>query len=73
MDHVRTSGTAFAGLYETWVDKEAPGEAASYRSCAIITMDASESVKAVPNRMPMILEPRATPSGWIRRSKRLPK
>jgi putative SOS response-associated peptidase YedK len=50
---------AFAGLYENWVDKEALAEAASYRSCTIITMDASDSVKAVHNRMPMILEPAA--------------
>ena len=48
---------AFAGLYENWLDKEALGEAASYRSCTIITMDASTSVKEIHNRMPLILKP----------------
>jgi putative SOS response-associated peptidase YedK len=50
---------AFAGLYEIWEDKEAPPEAGPYKSCTIITMDASDSVKDIHNRMPLILKPEA--------------
>ena len=50
---------AFAGLYEIWEDKEAPPEAGPYKSCTIITTDASDSVKDVHNRMPLILKPEA--------------
>ncbi|MCK7513340.1 MAG: SOS response-associated peptidase [Desulfobacterales bacterium] len=50
---------AFAGLYEIWEDKEAPPEAGPYKSCTIITTEASESVKDVHNRMPLILKPEA--------------
>jgi putative SOS response-associated peptidase YedK len=50
---------AFAGLYEIWENKEAPPGAGPYKSCAIITMDASDSVKDVHNRMPLILKPEA--------------
>ena len=39
---------AFAGLYEIWEDKEAPPEAGPYKSCTIITTEASESVKGHP-------------------------
>ena len=48
---------AFAGLHELWEDKEAPPETGPYKSCTIITTDASESVKDVHNRMPLILKP----------------
>jgi putative SOS response-associated peptidase YedK len=48
---------AFAGLYEVWEDKEAPPEAGPYKSCTIITTDASEAVKDIHNRMPLILTP----------------
>jgi putative SOS response-associated peptidase YedK len=50
---------AFAGLYEIWQDKEAPPEVGPYKSCTIITMDASDSVKDIHNRMPLILKPEA--------------
>ena len=50
---------AFAGLYEIWEDKEAPPEAGPYKSCTIITTEASESVKDIHNRMPLILKPEA--------------
>ena len=50
---------AFAGLYEIWEGKEAPLYAGPYKSCTIITTDASESVKDVHNRMPLILKPEA--------------
>jgi len=48
---------AFAGLYEVWEDKEAPSDAEPYKSCTIITTDASDSVKDIHNRMPLILKP----------------
>jgi putative SOS response-associated peptidase YedK len=50
---------AFAGLYEIWQDKESPPEAGPYKSCTIITMDASDSVKDIHDRMPLILKPEA--------------
>lgn len=50
---------AFAGLYEIWEDKEVPPDTGPYKSCTIITMDASESVKDIHIRMPLILKPEA--------------
>lgn len=50
---------AFAGLYEIWDDKEAPPDVGPYKSCTIITMDASDSVKDIHDRMPLILQPEA--------------
>jgi len=50
---------AFAGLYEIWENKEAPPDAGPYKSCTIITMDASDSVKDIHDRMPLILKPEA--------------
>jgi putative SOS response-associated peptidase YedK len=55
---------AFAGLYEIWEDKEAPPEVGPYKSCAIITTEASESVKDIHNRMPLILKPE-TFDAWL--------
>lgn len=46
---------AFAGLWEVWRDKKDPQIV--YRSCTIITRDASESVKEIHNRMPAVLSP----------------
>lgn len=45
---------AFAGLWETWHknDPEVP-----YRSCTIITAEASESIREIHHRMPVILKP----------------
>jgi putative SOS response-associated peptidase YedK len=56
-----TSGEplAFAGLYEIWEDKEAPPGSGAYKSCTIITMDASDSIKDIHHRMPLILKPEA--------------
>jgi putative SOS response-associated peptidase YedK len=48
---------AFAGLWEVWVDKKATTEKTPYKSCAVITMDASDSLKDIHNRMPLILKP----------------
>ena len=50
---------AFAGLYEVWEDKEAPPGTGTYKPCTIITTNASESVKDIHNRMPLILKPEA--------------
>jgi putative SOS response-associated peptidase YedK len=50
---------AFAGLYEIWEDKEAPSGAGPYKSCTIITTEASDSVRDIHNRMPLILKPEA--------------
>jgi putative SOS response-associated peptidase YedK len=48
---------AFAGLWEVWDDKKTAAEPSSYKSCTIITSEASESVKDVHERMPLILKP----------------
>jgi len=55
---------AFAGLYEIWEDKVAAPEAGPYKSCTIITMEASDSVWDVHNRMPLILKSEAYES-WL--------
>lgn len=46
---------AFAGLWETWEDKGK--EESLYRSCTILTREASESVRPIHHRMPVILKP----------------
>ena len=48
---------AFAGLWEVWENKKAPPEDGPYKSCTIITTEASDSVKDIHNRMPLILKP----------------
>jgi putative SOS response-associated peptidase YedK len=53
---------AFAGLWETWHDKQNPDEL--YRSCTIITREAAGAVKELHHRMPVILEPDAY-SHWL--------
>ena len=50
---------AFAGLWEVWEDRNAPSESDPYKSCTIITTEASEFVKDVHDRMPLILKPEA--------------
>ena len=50
----------FAGLWETWKDPES-GE---YRSCSIITTAASDAIKDIHNRMPVILTP-AIHDAWL--------
>ena len=47
---------AFAGLWETWTDKKSDEESV-YKSCTIITTDASDSIRKLHNRMPVILDP----------------
>jgi putative SOS response-associated peptidase YedK len=53
---------AFAGLWETWWDKENQGE--PYRSFTIITREASASLKHIHDRMPAILHP-DTYEAWL--------
>jgi putative SOS response-associated peptidase YedK len=48
---------AFAGLWEIWEDKNTVAEPSPYKSCTIITTEASDSVKDIHNRMPLILKP----------------
>jgi len=48
---------AFAGLWEIW-DNKGKNEIA-YRSCTILTREASESVRQIHHRMPVILKPEA--------------
>ena len=45
---------AFAGLWESWNNKDA--EEAVYKSCTIITTRASESIRDIHHRMPVILK-----------------
>lgn len=46
---------AFAGLWERW----APPEGAAVRSCTIITTEANATMRAIHDRMPVILPPEA--------------
>jgi len=55
---------AFAGLWEVWENKNAPSDAEPYKSCTIITTEASEAVKGIHNRMPLILKPESY-SEWL--------
>ena len=51
----------FAGLWEEW---KANGDSQAYRSCAIITTEASESVRNIHHRMPVVLRPE-THAAWL--------
>ncbi len=46
---------AFAGLWESWEDRQAPGTVVE--SCTIITTEANELLRPVHERMPVILSP----------------
>ena len=48
---------AFAGLWDIWNDKGK--ETAPYKSCTILTREASESIRPIHHRMPVILKPEA--------------
>ncbi|MSQ40945.1 MAG: SOS response-associated peptidase [Dehalococcoidia bacterium] len=52
---------AFAGLWESWTDKET-GDV--LRSCTIITCSPNELMSPIHNRMPVIL-PEAAASAWL--------
>jgi len=45
---------AFAGLWESWNKKD---DDSIYKSCTIITTEASGSVREIHHRMPVILKP----------------
>ena len=53
---------AFAGLWETWHKKDDPDMI--YKSCTIITTEASDSVRDIHPRMPAILKPEMYES-WL--------
>ena len=53
---------AFAGLWETWLDRQ--NQNAVYRSCTIITRAAAGAVRDLHHRMPVILNPDAYGS-WL--------
>jgi putative SOS response-associated peptidase YedK len=55
---------AFAGLWETWRPRDAAEDDPSYKSCTILTMEASESMRGLHHRMPVILQPEAYPE-WL--------
>jgi putative SOS response-associated peptidase YedK len=55
---------AFAGLWDIWEHKKTPPEEPPYKSCAIITREASESLRGIHHRMPVILEAGAH-SSWL--------
>ena len=55
---------AFAGLWETWKGRQSPAPQSEHRSCTIITTEASESVKHIHHRMPVILQPEAC-AKWL--------
>ncbi|UCD81933.1 MAG: SOS response-associated peptidase [Desulfobacterales bacterium] len=55
---------AFAGLWESWKNKEAAEDTRVYNSCTIITTTASESVQDIHHRMPVILKPEAY-NDWL--------
>ena len=46
---------AFAGLWETWNKKD--DQDSIYKSCTIITTQASDSMRDIHHRMPVILKP----------------
>jgi putative SOS response-associated peptidase YedK len=46
---------AFAGIWETWDNRGQQSE--GYRSCAIITTAASDAMRPIHHRMPVILKP----------------
>ena len=46
----------FAGLWETWTDKKSDEESV-YKSCTILTTLASERIRELHNRMPVVLDP----------------
>ena len=47
---------AFAGLWETWENKDQQSQSL-YRSCTIITTEACEAMRDIHHRMPAILKP----------------
>lgn len=50
---------AFGGLWEIWKSNDAADSDPVYKSCTILTTAASESLRGVHHRMPVILQPEA--------------
>ena len=50
---------ALGGLWETWKSKDAADDGPVYKSCTILTTSASESLRGIHHRMPVILQPEA--------------
>lgn len=59
---------AFAGLWETWRDRDDP-DAEPLRTCTIITTDASPGLARIHERMPVAL-PREAWDAWLDRDLR---
>ena len=55
---------AFAGLWSSWRPQGAPRELEPLRSCAIVTTAAAGPIRALHDRMPVLLDP-ASESVWI--------
>jgi putative SOS response-associated peptidase YedK len=55
---------AFAGLWATWRPRDGGEDAEPLRSCAIVTTAAADAVRALHDRMPVIL-PRAAEDVWL--------
>ncbi len=55
---------AFAGLWEIWKGEDTSQAQDDYKSCTIITTEASDSVRDIHHRMPVILQPEAY-SIWL--------
>jgi putative SOS response-associated peptidase YedK len=45
-----------AGLYEYWRNPEEPEDAASHKTCTIITTTPSEDMDEIHDRMPVVLD-----------------
>lgn len=56
---------AFAGLWASWRPKGAPRDVEPLRSCAIVTTAAADPVRALHDRMPVILADAEQESLWI--------
>jgi putative SOS response-associated peptidase YedK len=53
---------AFAGLWEIWKSKDNPLE--PYKSCTVLTTEASDSIAKIHHRMPAVLKPEAY-DAWL--------
>lgn len=58
------TGLAFAGIWATWRDPDAAGEALPLVTCAVLTTDAVGPLAEVHERMPLVLPPSAW-SQWL--------
>jgi putative SOS response-associated peptidase YedK len=58
------SGLAFAGLWSTWRDPNAEGDALPLVTCAVLTTDAVGPLVEVHERMPLVL-PQSAWSQWL--------